>query len=548
MIFFLVSFQEKRIIYIEWIFYSRKNLSIYLIFLLDLYSILFLLRVSVISLRVLIFRINYMQENKFNIRFNLLVFIFILRMYFLILSPNLIRVLLGWDGLGLSSYLLVIYYSNRKSFNSGIITALSNRVGDLVILFLIRVFILNYSHDYLIVDKFRRKILFIFLVLARRTKRAQIPFSAWLPAAMAAPTPVSALVHSSTLVTAGVYLLIRHESIFLNKNSLIYLFYIGVFTRLIASIRALKESDLKKIVALSTLRQLGLMVSMLGLGIFKLGFLHLLAHAFFKALMFIITGNIIHFSNNGQDMRFIGRKLFRMNWRKRVLLICRISLAGLPFISAFYSKEIFLEIIYFYYIRRIDLIIFIIRVVLTGVYSLRFIYFFFNKLTKTNRIIFVRDNNFYNQIAVRLLILLAIFGGKILSEVLMIEILNSSLNSVIFLKLVILLQIFVLISRYYYNFLKFSNIVFNSVFIFRLWGLNWFSWEAGRVVSLNFSKPLLKIREKGAFLNWYSKNLVEFLNLGFRASYLYTWIAIFIIWRVVFLIYYLDNILKIKLS
>lgn len=156
----------------------------------------------------------------------------------------------------------------------------------------------------------------LILVLGTFTKRAQIPFSAWLPAAIAAPTPVSSLVHSSTLVTAGVYLLIRYNFWFSNNRFYLYLGFAGILTTFLARIAALIETDLKKIVALSTLRQLGFIVSYLGFRVPKLRFVHLIAHAFFKALMFIGTGRIIHSANHGQDLRFIGSSVERFRFTK----------------------------------------------------------------------------------------------------------------------------------------------------------------------------------------------------------------------------------------
>lgn len=260
-------------------------------------------------------------------------------------------------------------------------------MGDLLILFLLGVRLINFSQEYLLFRIINNKLCFIFLVFARITKRAQIPFSAWLPAAMAAPTPVSALVHSSTLVTAGVYVLIRHEGVFFNKRSLVYLFYLGRVTRIMASLRALKEVDLKKIVALSTLRQLGLIVIFLGIGRFKIRFLHLLVHAFFKALIFIATGNIIHMANRGQDLRLIGQLNRGLNSNKRIVLLRRLRLIGLPFISAFFSKEILVEMIYVENFKLVDLLIFGLRVVLTSIYSVRFLVFYYGKSLKFRPII-----------------------------------------------------------------------------------------------------------------------------------------------------------------
>ena len=186
----------------------------------------------------------------------------------------------------------------------------------------------------------------LFLLLtAACTKSAQLPFSAWLPAAIAAPTPVSSLVHSSTLVTAGVYLLFRLGPSLLHSGLLGFVFRVGVATILMARVRALYETDIKKIVALSTLRQLGLIFTALGLGGFKIAFFHLLAHAFFKALLFMSVGNLIHLSSDYQDLRKIGVCTTSLPVSLSFSLAANMRLMGLPFMAGFYSKDLMLETI-----------------------------------------------------------------------------------------------------------------------------------------------------------------------------------------------------------
>lgn len=189
-------------------------------------------------------------------------------MSFVIFVPNLVAILLGWDGLGLVSFLLVVYYQNYKSLRAGIITVLINRVGDVMIL--LRIGLIScegiWSIVYFVYDQ-ELSIVVLFILIAGITKSAQIPFSSWLPAAIAAPTPVSALVHSSTLVTAGVFLLIRFYS-YLEQATWFkpLLLIIATITMLMAGMAANLENDLKKVIALSTLRQLGVIMASLGLG------------------------------------------------------------------------------------------------------------------------------------------------------------------------------------------------------------------------------------------------------------------------------------------
>lgn len=180
-------------------------------------------------------------------------------------------------------------------------------------------------------------------MVAACTKSAQIPFSAWLPAAIAAPTPVSSLVHSSTLVTAGVYLVFRFSGAIDGTVALLALAYVGGATTLIAGIAAIYERDIKKIVALSTLRQLGLMCASLGLGFKELAFFHLLAHAYFKALLFMSVGSLIHLSRDYQDLRKISTTSNSAPVTLSFSIVANLSLCGLPFTSGFYSKDLILE-------------------------------------------------------------------------------------------------------------------------------------------------------------------------------------------------------------
>lgn len=196
----------------------------------------------------------------------------------------MVSLILGWDGLGVTSYLLVIFYQRSKSYRAGIITALTNRLGDVGLLISI-ILILPYgTWNFLIYNDSRVELSLILarlIILSACTKSAQMPFSAWLPAAMAAPTPVSALVHSSTLVTAGVYLLIRINILLVRFEILEILIMLGTFTIFIAGGAAMFEMDIKKIIALSTLSQLGAMVMGLGMGSPTMAYFHLLSHAFF---------------------------------------------------------------------------------------------------------------------------------------------------------------------------------------------------------------------------------------------------------------------------
>nr|YP_010954687.1 NADH dehydrogenase subunit 5 [Dorcus davidis]WMW30072.1 NADH dehydrogenase subunit 5 [Dorcus davidis] len=358
---------------------SINSNSVVMSILFDWMSLLFGSFVLFISSMVIFYSYEYMSGDMMMNRFIMLVVMFVASMLLLIFSPNLISILLGWDGLGLVSYCLVIYYQNVKSFNAGMLTALTNRLGDVAFLMSIA-WMLNFgSWNYLffldfMFESVEMSIIMILMLLAGMTKSAQIPFSSWLPAAMAAPTPVSSLVHSSTLVTAGVYLLIRFNFC-MGESVKIILLFVASLTMFMAGLGASYEFDLKKIIALSTLSQLGLMMSILAMGGYVLAFYHLLTHALFKALLFMCAGAMIHSLSNCQDIRFMGGIINQMPLTCVFFVICNMSLCGLPFLSGFYSKDLILE---FVSMKNLGLYVYLMYFVSTGLtvaYTFRLLYY-----------------------------------------------------------------------------------------------------------------------------------------------------------------------------
>uniref|UniRef100_UPI0030030EC2 NADH dehydrogenase subunit 5 n=1 Tax=Phyllothelys werneri TaxID=1661847 RepID=UPI0030030EC2 len=386
MLFSLLSFMfsmyfimNNLIYFIEWEIISLNSSSIVMTLLLDWMSLLFMSFVMLISSLVILYSEDYMKGDITLNRFIFLVLMFVLSMIFLIISPNLISILLGWDGLGLISYCLVIYYQNIKSYNAGMLTALSNRVGDVALLMAIA-WMLNFgSWNYIfyldcMTTSNEMKYISLLVVIAGMTKSAQIPFSAWLPAAMAAPTPVSALVHSSTLVTAGVYLLIRFSKVFPNWL-LNFLLVISVLTMFMSGLGANFEYDLKKIIALSTLSQLGLMMSILSMGFADLAFFHLLTHALFKALLFMCAGMVIHNVKNFQDIRFMGNLSIFMPLTSSCFMVSNFALCGMPFLAGFYSKDMILEVISLSNLNMFMYFLYFFSTGLTVCYTFRMFYY-----------------------------------------------------------------------------------------------------------------------------------------------------------------------------
>jgi len=318
-----------------------------------------------------------MFNERGKLKFLYLVLLFVLSIVFMIIGVNIVIVLLGWDGLGLISYCLVIYYQNERSRRAGIITILVNRLGDVGILLRV-IFIFNFgSFDFFnfLVSKELIYYIGIFIILGALTKRAQMPFSAWLPAAIAAPTPVSSLVHSSTLVTAGVYLIMRLNIYFTNGFIINGLIYISILTIFIAGLRANFEVDLKKIIALSTLSQLGVIIIILSVGEFNLAFFHLIIHAIFKAILFLCAGVIIHGLGGVQDIRAIGLVLKLRPLIRGLIVLSSLSLRGFPFLRGFYSKDLILESIYIFNNSYLLILLLGLARVFTLMYSLRLIYY-----------------------------------------------------------------------------------------------------------------------------------------------------------------------------
>nr|YP_010946980.1 NADH dehydrogenase subunit 5 [Symplocodes ridleyi]WGO57737.1 NADH dehydrogenase subunit 5 [Symplocodes ridleyi] len=407
------------IFFVEWEIVALNSSSIVMTLLFDWMSLLFMGFVFFISSLVILYSEDYMLGDLKMNRFIYLILLFVMSMMLLIISPNIISILLGWDGLGLVSYCLVIYYQNVSSYNAGMLTALSNRVGDVALLLAIA-WMLNFgSWNYIYYLSSMKmclemEIISILVVLAAMTSSAQIPFSSWLPAAMAAPTPVSALVHSSTLVTAGVFLLIRFSEAF-SSNVMSFLLLVSGLTMFMAGLGANFEYDLKSIIALSTLSQLGLMISILSLGFSNLAFFHLLTHALFKALLFMCAGVIIHSVKESQDIRFMGNLSFQMPLTCSCLMVSNFALCGMPFLAGFYSKDLILEMTSLSYVNFFSFFLFFVSTGLTVCYSFRLFYYVVCGDFNLSVFFFMGEENIYMLWGMLGLLLGVIFSGSILS-------------------------------------------------------------------------------------------------------------------------------------
>ncbi len=302
--------------------------------LFTMWGFLFLLMVICIRARVIMFSLSYITGLSV-INFVVLYLLFILSMVWLIMNNNFYWIMFGWDGLGVVSFLLIVYYINHESVNNGLFTLFQNRLGDLFfVLFILgvvnigmwRALVLNWG--------------IMFLILGACVKRAQFPFNAWLLSAMSAPTPISSLVHSSTLVVAGVFVLLQFQYCLI--DSLIILKYIRILRLVISSFGLLNELDMKKLIAYSTMSHVSLMIYFLRFKLFKIVYFHLNIHAIFKSLIFICFGFVILASFHAQDKRLI--TLINLNpLIKMVYYFSALCLAGLPFLRAFFSKDFIIE-------------------------------------------------------------------------------------------------------------------------------------------------------------------------------------------------------------
>nr|ADO13508.1 NADH dehydrogenase subunit 5 [Maruca vitrata] len=559
MIYFIMN---NLIIFLEWELISFNSMSIVMSILLDWMSLLFMMFVMLISSVVIFYSKSYMSSELNLNRFIMLVLLFVFSMILLIISPNIISILLGWDGLGLVSYCLVIYYQNIKSYNAGMLTALSNRIGDVFILMVIS-WMMNYgSWNYIFYLEFMKNDYYMMMVgsmiiIAAMTKSAQIPFSSWLPAAMAAPTPVSALVHSSTLVTAGVYLLIRFNLLLVDMMFMKFLMLLSGLTMFMAGISANYEFDLKKIIALSTLSQLGLMMSILSMGLPDLAFFHLLTHAMFKALLFMCAGVIIHMMSDIQDIRFMGGIGSFIPLTSLCMNISNMALCGIPFLAGFYSKDLILEMVSMSNLNFFIFLLYYISTGLTMFYSFRLTMYLmvndFNLLSIYN----LYDEDFTMLKSMFILLFMSIISGSMLMWMIfpypyMIYLPFNMKMMVIYVSILGLLLGYLISNMNIYSMNKFIISYEISSFLSMMWFMPSLSTYGLNYHFLNFGYDLLKNIDMGwsevysgygiyMILKKYSV-LYNLFQLTNYKIYLFSFILWMMIYFMMMIMFYLNSL------
>ena len=380
----------------QWI--AIDGLSIGMGFLIDKLSAMMTVVVLLISFLVHVYSIGYMRDEKDFKRFFSYIGLFTFSMILLVISNNLIQLFIGWEGVGLVSYLLIgFFYKKESAIKANLKAFLINRIGDMFfIIGIIMVFTLLDSFDYKTIflnleafdiDKMDYiygfsylDIACFFLFIGAMAKSAQIPLHVWLPDSMEGPTPISALIHAATMVTAGIFMVARLSPIYNFADvTTDFILIIGALTALFIGVIAIFENDIKKVIAYSTISQLGYMVAALGINAYTVSFFHLYTHAFFKALLFLCAGSVIMSLHHKQDITKMGGLREKLPITFYCFLIGTLCIIGFPFTSGFFSKDLILEVMLY---ENTNISFFAYSLLLLGalvttVYSLRLIFIVF---------------------------------------------------------------------------------------------------------------------------------------------------------------------------
>ena len=417
----------------SWVYVDTLNIQ--WSFCFDSLTCVMLVVVTFISTLVHLYSTEYMENDPHVIRFMAYLSLFTFFMLILVTANNFLQMFVGWEGVGLCSYLLINFWFTRIQANKSAIKAmLANRIGDFFILLsMFLIYAIYNSLDYDIVFNISNLILLykvnigvvqvplidiicLFLFFGAMGKSAQIGLHVWLPDAMEGPTPVSALIHAATMVTAGVFLIARCSFLFeYSLFALNVIVFIGSLTAFFASTTGVFQNDIKKVIAYSTCSQLGYMVFACGLSSYEVGIFHLFNHAFFKALLFLGAGSIIHAVSNEQDMRKMGGLKNLLPFSYAITVIGSLALIGFPFLSGFYSKDTILEISFskYTFLSHFSFYLGSLAAFFTAFYSTRLIFLVFLGNPNGNKISIVNshEGSWRMSFPLFLLALLSIFIG-----------------------------------------------------------------------------------------------------------------------------------------
>jgi NADH-ubiquinone oxidoreductase chain 5 len=371
----------------KWI--DSESFIIFWSFNFDSLTVSMLIPVLIVSSLVHIYSISYMSNDPHNQRFFSYLSLFTFMMVILVTGNNFLVMFVGWEGVGVCSYLLVSFWFTRIAANQSSLSAfLTNRVGDCFLTIGIFAILWTFGNiDYYTIFSLSPyinsnviTIIGLCLLIGAMAKSSQLGLHVWLPFAMEGPTPVSALIHAATMVTAGVYLLIRTSPLIEYSDTVLLIcLWLGGITTMSSSLIGFYQEDIKKIIAYSTMSQLGMMVLAIGLSSYNVSLFHLINHAFYKALLFLGAGSVIHAVADNQDLRKYGGLKIFLPLTYTVMLIASLSLIALPFMSGFYSKDFILESSYgqFFYSSKIIYFLALIGATFTLLYSIKILYLTF---------------------------------------------------------------------------------------------------------------------------------------------------------------------------